>query len=343
MAVVILGCLGLFFSWKTHLRLDMSSFDFQSPLQRNASTWLFKNIKTGIPLFEIHTMNSDHSLLEDLHQRLDWGRAHGIRVENAAEYLPPIGEQLGHLQTWKNSCADPQFLSQFNDQQKRFFTPYLKTIECDQLKINDLTHVPHPSYVADFNSGSRWMTLWLPKNQEEVDPILSAFPQTTSLKSLAGIFPKVLIKELAWMGPLSFALVTFLLFFYFKNMKLTFIALIPFVTGLGLISWFHFISQREFSFINLMALVMVYGMSVDFGIFATDTYRHADKNAAQGVWTALFMAACTTIAGFIPLDFCKHQVLIDLGGTLTLGMMGTILGTFWGVPFVLNRVNRIRS
>ncbi len=55
------------------------------------------------------------------------------------------------------------------------------------------------------------------------------------------------------------------------------------------------------------------------------------------------MAAATTLAGFIPLDFCKHQVLIDLGRTLTLGMIGTIVGTFWGVPFALKNFTKIKT
>jgi predicted RND superfamily exporter protein len=115
---------------------------------------------------------------------------------------------------------------------------------------------------------------------------------------------------------------------------------------MGLVAWFHIIFGLELSFISLMGLIMIYGMSVDYGIFATDIDRRTlnifgnDAGKNRGVWTSIFLAAFTTVAGFLPLDFCRHPVLIDLGRTLTLGMIGTLLGTFWGVPFALVRLKR---
>lgn len=340
MTIIILVWLGLVFAWKIPLRLTMSGFDFQSPPQRIANSWFFQTIKTGISLFEIYSADEGRSPLEEMSRRLKWGQDQGIQVENAAVYLPPVAVQAAHLQTWKKAC-DSEFLQNLSPNQKKFFSPYLKTLSCAELKTNDLSHSPHPSYVAGFNFGNQWMTLWLPENQEEVLHISTQFHGSTSLKGLVHTFPQILVKELMWMGPCSFILVMILLFLYFKNWKLTLIALIPFVTGLGLIFWFHLITGEGFSFMSLIALVMIYGMSVDYGIFATSTYRHDGEGEVEGVWTALLMAALTTVAGFIPLDFCKHQVLLDLGRTLTVGMIGAVLGTFWGIPFALKRLKEI--
>lgn len=318
--------LGLLASWKVDLQFDMASFDFQSPKQRETATWLFSRFKSGIPLFEIVT---EQNALDQSNERLTWAKKEGIRAQNAALYLPPIQTQEAHLQTWRRShCAG--FLESLPPEQTRFFEPALANLRCESLQPRGLSGLP--SYIRDFNWENQWITLWLPKNLSESNRIQAAYPNAASLKSLVNLLPQTLTREIKWMAPLSFIVVGLLLFFYFKNLRLALIALIPFMTGLGLLSWFHVLTGTPFSFISLLALVMLYGMSIDYGIFSADTCRYTQMREVKGVWTALFMASLTTVAGFIPLDFCNHPVLIDLGRTLTLGMVGSVLGTYWGVP-----------
>ena len=55
-----------------------------------------------------------------------------------------------------------------------------------------------------------------------------------------------------------------------------------------------------------------------------------------GVWTCLLFASGATGLGFVPLLVCRHPVLAHLGQTLTLGTLGTAIGTLWGIPGIAN-------
>jgi predicted exporter len=93
------------------------------------------------------------------------------------------------------------------------------------------------------------------------------------------------------------------------------------------------------SFISLIGLLMVFGCSLDYGVFVMDflLYRGEDK---PGVWSALSLCAFATIAGFAPLVFAKHPVLNDLGQALLWGTLGTYIGSLWGIPSVYQMFKR---
>jgi predicted RND superfamily exporter protein len=132
------------------------------------------------------------------------------------------------------------------------------------------------------------------------------------------------------MGPLSLAFIWLVLIYYYRRLSLTLLPFIPFLTGVGLASWMAILFHIEVSFVTLVGLVMLCGLSVDYGIFATDAARLGRET--RGAWTAILFAALATISGFVPLVFCKHLVLAQLGQVLTAGTVGTLLGAFWGVP-----------
>jgi len=91
----------------------------------------------------------------------------------------------------------------------------------------------------------------------------------------------------------------------------------------------------EISFVSMIGVVILCGFSVDYGIFAIDATRYPANPRTAGAWTAVLFASVATLAGFVPLLFCQHPVLIQLAQVLSLGMLGTMVGTFWGVPSIV--------
>ena len=81
---------------------------------------------------------------------------------------------------------------------------------------------------------------------------------------------------------------------------------------------------------------MVLGFSVDYAVFAIDAELRKSESKA-GTTSGLIYSAATTLLGFLPLVFCKHQVLQHLGLALSFGMLGTILGAFWGIPHLYRK------
>ena len=144
--------------------------------------------------------------------------------------------------------------------------------------------------------------------------------------------PEELSEELKWMAPLSIMLAALILFIYYRSAAETFSALLPFFTGIGLVSLSILLFRFDISFVTIIGLVMVFGFSIDYGIFATDVNRGLKGQSEDGVWTGLTFAILATCAGFFPLLFCKHPILLGLGQTLFIGGLGTYIGAIWGIP-----------
>lgn len=327
---------GLLFAAFIPLKLDMAAFNFESPRQKEMSIWLFKQFKREPPLFET---TGPLSVLEEAHQRQEWAGAHQVELENSAAFVPSLATQESNLAAWNQSFCRAAPLSQtFTPTERKLFAPWLQTLNCDLLKPETLSQGKLPSYVRDFQREGYWLHLWFPENKKQTEEIQKYFPQAKSLLATVNLFPQTILDELLWMGPLSIGVLIILLFFYYRRPLLVFSALLPFITGLGLIAWIYFFFHLELSFISLIALLMICGFSVDYGIFATDCVYSSSEKSLKGVWTSLGLAALTTITGFIPLVFCQHKVLAHLGQALTVGMIGSLIGSFWGIPFLLRNV-----
>jgi predicted RND superfamily exporter protein len=95
--------------------------------------------------------------------------------------------------------------------------------------------------------------------------------------------------------------------------------------------------------ISVLGLLMVFGFSIDYGVFSTDLYQKNSEALSKmslnelehSVFSTLSLAAFTNLVGFFPLVFTQHVVLHQLGYALFFGTVGTYIGTIWGVPYLL--------
>ena len=117
--------------------------------------------------------------------------------------------------------------------------------------------------------------------------------------------------------------------------------ILPFITGIGCFFIFAAVLGESVDLISIIGLLMVFGFSIDYGVFATDLYQKNTeslklmslKNLENSVFSTLTMAAVTNLIGFLPLVFAKHVVLHQLGTALFFGTLGTYIGALWGVPY----------
>lgn len=313
--------------------LDMKQFDFQDEGSRKVMMWLFKTLSLRPPLFQVR--NSDQAFEGALAEK-EWASLSGVTVENVAQYFPPISVQQENLQAWKKAGCD---LKGFSEVQQKFFAPFIENQLCPKTEPFSPSGDPSkiPNYVKHLTDSQQWVTLWVPKTDAEEKLVREAYPEATSMKDVISIFPETLSRELKWMVPTSFLLATLLLLVYYRNLKLALLALVPFFSGLGLFTLGTVLFQFQVSFISLIAAIMVFGFSFDYGIFATDVVRRSGRHSVEGVWTGLGFAALATLGGFAPLLFCKHPVLAHLGQGLFFGAVGTYLGAIWGIPSFLGR------
>jgi len=338
--VGILFALGLLISPLIRQSFDLRQFDYQTTDTQQLQEWLFKKTLETPPLFHVHSRKTFASPLGAAHDELTWAREHNQRVESVALYLPVDQEQESHVESWKKVQCGPRALpSLLGESERVAFAPFLDRVACEKLVTQTLTEGPIPLYVGHLVSPTHWLTLWFPGNEADTQQIQAKYPDARSLAAVVAIFPATLRAELLWMAPLTFFLVWLLLFLTYRHLGYATLGLVPFLTGAGMTVWMIAAMGGSLSFISFVGLIMVLGLSVDYGVFVIDYFREnpvRNLMAERGLTTALWFAAWTTIGGFVPLAFCKHKVLADLGLTLSFGTLGTVLGAFWLVPWLMH-------
>lgn len=308
--------------------LNMSQFDFRDTASRESMIWLFKRLNLRSPLFLVH---DESDALDKARKEKQWSASQGVPVENVANYLPTAQEQAAHLRSWQNSDCET-FKKSLSSSQVGFFRPFLETQACSR---ENRTSLPEAAYLNHLRSGTQWITLFLPENDAQESKVRARYPDALSMREVVSSFPNILQEELTWMAPLSFLIVLLLHFAYYRNVRYSLLAVLPFFTGMGTVTVAIWLFGYPFSFVSVMAAVIVFGFSLDYGIFATDACRQSrDPNGARGVWTAVPLSAFATLSGFAPLLFCRHPVLKHLGQTLFFGGLGTYVGAVWGIPWL---------
>jgi hypothetical protein len=337
LALVAASVIGFF---KTELSLDMRQMGFETPKRAEVSRWFYESSGSPAPLFQVSAKGENPLVMA--HAQKNWATQNEIRVSNVAGFLPPVETQVANLESWHNDlCIGSKWYETLPEVTRQFFSPFFKTSPCGPRHPETLESVKTaPAYVRDFGSDGRWLTMWLPNEGTDVEKIKAKYPEVISFVDMAMLFPKIFAGELRWMMPLSLGLAFLLLVFYYRRLSLALLGVTPFFSGLGLYLIMTFLFSWKTSFISVIGLIMVFGFSLDYGIFATDLMRRQKLRPDEGVWTALSVAGLVNVAGFLPLMVCHHPVLSSLGRTLFFGTIGTYLGSVWGIPGLYRFLDR---
>jgi predicted RND superfamily exporter protein len=198
-----------------------------------------------------------------------------------------------------------------------------------------------PSYLKDYNANGKWVNLFFPTSKEEIKLIHQANPNSHSFMEITSLFSKTLSMELIWMLPLAILIALIFLFYYFLSLEKSLIALVPFFTGLGCFNLMVIFFELRVSFISIIGLIMMFGFSLDYGIFIVNLMQNKENSDKDGVWTTVFLSALTTLMGFAPLLFAGHPALQHLGQSLFFGAIGTFIGGYAGIPALFNLQKKI--
>lgn len=275
-----------------NIDLSLKHFDYMSENTSALENWIQKQKKAE--LFITPFNRSYTAALND------------IRSESATSFL-------NHHDSWDNFSCD-QFKKQSNPVVLKVWGPYIDSYLCQD----------QPSQLAfldNYQYQGQEFVLWYPKNKEQIKLLQKSFTDVFSPNTLVDHYNEILKKELLffWLGGLLIAFAT--LFFYFRNLKQSLSTLVPYFFAVMVVIIFHSTTSTPLSFISALALIMLLGLSLDYGAFASL------KTHCQSTISALNTAAMTSVLGFIPLLFCQHPVLAHLGWTLLCGLVGIFLGT----------------
>ncbi len=337
--VVALILCGLYSAKKTNLGFDLRRFNYQTTELKEATDWFYSQGQQNEQFLILHAK-------EDLYKsasELTWSKENKINYVGLFNLIPDRTSQESNILSWKNEgCTDLTRTSSTTE--KKVFNPFFTNI-CEK------EHVPFAfddlkktSYVNHLIGDDKFITLFFAENTEQQMQIKQAYPEAHSLVESIKGFSTSLEKDLLWMIPAAIFLSFLILLAYYKKFVLASIALIPFATGVGLFFVASAILNKYLDLISVLGLLMVFGFSIDYGVFSTDcqVFPH-NKDEKVHVDTALWFAAMTNIIGFFPMILVKHPILYQLGFALFYGTIGTYIGTKWGVPIALKLALRNKT
>jgi len=135
----------------------------------------------------------------------------------------------------------------------------------------------------------------------------------------------------------SLVIMVFLVLIFRKAGKV-FCAMIPGITGLmvmfGVMGW----RGIEFNLFNIIATILVIGLSVDLGIFMVSRVSEGyDTNTGL----AVLLGGLTSLVGMGALTLARHPALYSIGITVLLGMCGAIPSALLVIPaFIHSKKDR---
>ena len=92
----------------------------------------------------------------------------------------------------------------------------------------------------------------------------------------------------------------------------------------------------RFNFANIVALPLVMGLALDYGVwFAHQRLDHPELTAAavaRFTWRPILLAAATTLAGLGAITLARYQGVASMGLSLTVGLVCCLAAALWVAP-----------
>ncbi len=352
--------------YQAEMSLDLRELNFEKPEQKGLTEWFFRET-TRRDMILLQRKNPFEKTQQPLREsQFLWAKENKIQYEGPEKYFPSSEKQLENSRDWRE-LGCPYFTKNLSAQEQNFFKPFFDSVCTAHLDIIDsqesalkrnylLPYFSNSSVHSSLNSlqtssqtPSQIEMFWA-RSDLDLEKIKAHEPTAQSLPDSLRDFSSTLKEDLEWMIPTSFILCMLLLFYYYRKWRFVLAAVTPFLSGFGVYFLVATFLKVKIDLIAILGLVMVFGFSLDYGIFATDIV-YFSKNFPGGLFeirrlqvrSALTWAALINISGFFPLLWAHHNVLHQLGLTLFWGTLGTYLGCTLGVPYLLTNLGSQRT
>jgi len=158
-----------------------------------------------------------------------------------------------------------------------------------------------------------------------------------SRTALSGILSEAFTGEVVRTSLLGALIIVLLAFLFIRRVPLTLIALTPAVAAVAGLLAVMAVIQRPLNVANLISGIVVFGLSIDFGMNILHACQHPQGRHAR---TAVTFAAITTVLGAAALLFAHHPAMYSIGLTLVIGTGLGYVAAMWMVPVLYALVGR---
>ncbi|WP_413293202.1 hypothetical protein ACLSU7_17595 [Bdellovibrio sp. HCB185ZH] len=324
-ALIVLGIVG---SFRVDLSFDLRKFNYQLPGDQEATNWFFSQ---GAQRETYLLLHDEKDLYVKTDQEQSWSTANKISYVGLGEYLPPQEVQKANIQSWEESGCG--YLSKnLSVTESKVFAPFVNNVCADDHKVLQFADLAGKDYLNHLVGRGQFISVFFGETSAQKNLIKEKYPDAHSLVDSIKGFSDSLESDLKWMIPVALLLSTMVLFVYYRNLYWVVAAYIPFLSGLGLFYIANFFKGGSLDLISVLGLLMVFGFSIDYGVFVTDFYAFKQPEEEYNIiQSVLGLAAMTNVIGFFPMVFAKHPILHQLGFALFFGTVGTYFGTRWGL------------
>lgn len=163
-------------------------------------------------------------------------------------------------------------------------------------------------------------------------------PRVTGMPVLGRFMIDLSKRALRNTAAISAVVVLLLVLIDLRSLRWSLLAMVPAVLGLAATLGVMRLLGIPFNPLNVMALPVVLGASVDAGVHIVHRFRQEDGDLFRtlaGTGRAVLLCELTTIVGFATLAFTTHRGLASFGITLTLGIAFALVFSMFVLPPLL--------
>jgi predicted RND superfamily exporter protein len=153
--------------------------------------------------------------------------------------------------------------------------------------------------------------------------------QLTGWQLLERDLKSSIIKESLTAALLSFLFIAGILYMHFRRLILIVLVQLPLVSGIVCTLGVMGMSGIGFNFINISAIAMIFGISVDYGVYFMQSFleRRGDRDnlLVKHAFKNIVICSLTTMAGFGSLIFTNFRGISSLGQVIIIGIISCLV------------------
>ena len=169
-------------------------------------------------------------------------------------------------------------------------------------------------------------------------------PRATGLPPIFNTLMDEIGEDGARATKLAILVIFFVLLIDFRSIKKTILAMIPLVIGIVWMVGVMEVSGLQLTLLNIMAIPMIIGIGIDYGVHIVHRYQIEGRNAHSRVFAstgrAILLTSITTMLGFGSLWFATYRGLGSMGIALFIGVGTCFLATVIVIPVIIGMLKK---
>lgn len=310
----------------------------------------------GVPLIVTYSGEKPFDEINDILERQlaqwkDRGTVGGFM--SLSEILPPVYRQRVVIEKLRNIRVDRDdikrmffsALNRYGFTVKDNYLPYINSVvsalEITQpLRPRDLPDAVRGKAAMFYNPGKNRLAAYLyPVNKQWDENHISALKDglsrmgegwnLTGWDLLRNDLKTSIIKESITASLISLGFILAMLFIHFRKPSVIFLVQLPLLFGLLLTLGIMGFTNTGFNYINISAVAMIFGISVDYGVYFMQTFiesgKGRDRRLIRHAFKNIVVCSLTTMAGFGSLVTANFRGISSLGLVVIIGITSCLI------------------